>query len=229
MSARQMLEWVDGRNGSSFGSISWGGNTLNFTIVPASGSDGLRAMVPMDAAPGRLIGDHAERNTDHVLHADDQGCRLRLLPGTGGRLSGDVCRRHHTTRDLERRRLGAIGWDRHDHMDHERGFGLAGELRYVTGIADAHRVGQLDRSLAQRDADRAHGRDDVLLPRQKRRRGGQPSRVATDNRSAGDLRHSDVGFDRHVGRRLHGRSTGREFLHRTSGRRRSAAAAHRGC
>ena len=27
-----MLEWLDGRNGSSFGSVSWGANKLNFNI-----------------------------------------------------------------------------------------------------------------------------------------------------------------------------------------------------
>ena len=56
VSARQMLEWLDGRNGSTFGSISWNSNTLSFSITAAAGSEGLRAMVPMDAAPGRLTG-----------------------------------------------------------------------------------------------------------------------------------------------------------------------------
>ena len=28
VSARQMLAWLDGRNGSSFGSLTWSGNTL---------------------------------------------------------------------------------------------------------------------------------------------------------------------------------------------------------
>jgi len=33
VSGRQMLTWLDGRNGSSFGSIAWSGGTLNFTPV----------------------------------------------------------------------------------------------------------------------------------------------------------------------------------------------------
>ena len=56
ISARQLLDWVDGRNGSTFGSITWNNNVLSFSVNPAAGSEGLRTMVPMDAAPGRLTG-----------------------------------------------------------------------------------------------------------------------------------------------------------------------------
>jgi hypothetical protein len=47
VSARQMLQWLDGRNGSTFSSLSWSGNTLGFTISVGSGANGLVAMVPM--------------------------------------------------------------------------------------------------------------------------------------------------------------------------------------
>jgi hypothetical protein len=47
VSAKQMLEWLDGRNSSSFGSISYAGDTLTFTVAPGTGSTGLRAMLPM--------------------------------------------------------------------------------------------------------------------------------------------------------------------------------------
>jgi hypothetical protein len=55
ISAEQLLTWLDGRNGSSFGSISWltglpgapqGGSTLSFTVNTAVGSTGLQAMLP---------------------------------------------------------------------------------------------------------------------------------------------------------------------------------------
>ena len=46
VSARQMLTWLDGRNASSFGSIKWSANKLEFTIDHAAGANGLRAMVP---------------------------------------------------------------------------------------------------------------------------------------------------------------------------------------
>ena len=37
ITARQLLEWLDGRNGSSFGAISWSGSTLAFTVALAPG------------------------------------------------------------------------------------------------------------------------------------------------------------------------------------------------
>jgi hypothetical protein len=56
VSAKQMLDWLDGRNGSSFGSIAFDTGALTFTINPAAGSNGLTAMVPAQARGGALIG-----------------------------------------------------------------------------------------------------------------------------------------------------------------------------
>ncbi len=39
VTARQMLEWLDGRNTSSFGSISWSNDTLSFTIAVGQGAE----------------------------------------------------------------------------------------------------------------------------------------------------------------------------------------------
>jgi hypothetical protein len=50
ISARQMLEWLDGRNGSSFESITWNGsNLLEFAVAVGAGANGLHAMVPATA------------------------------------------------------------------------------------------------------------------------------------------------------------------------------------
>jgi hypothetical protein len=54
VSSRQMLTWLDGRNGSSFGSISWSGSALSFTITAASGANGLQAMLPNTSTAGTL-------------------------------------------------------------------------------------------------------------------------------------------------------------------------------
>ena len=56
VSAKQMLDWLDGRNGSSFGSIAFDTGALTFAINPAAGSNGLTAMVPAQARGGALIG-----------------------------------------------------------------------------------------------------------------------------------------------------------------------------
>jgi hypothetical protein len=47
ISAKQMLTWLDGRNGSSFSSITWNGTTLGFSISAAQGTNGLTALAPV--------------------------------------------------------------------------------------------------------------------------------------------------------------------------------------
>lgn len=47
VSALQMLKWLDGRNNSKFGNITWNGTTLGFTISVFDGANGLQAMIPL--------------------------------------------------------------------------------------------------------------------------------------------------------------------------------------
>jgi WD40 repeat protein/chitodextrinase len=54
VSSKQMLEWLDGRNSSSFGSLSWSGNTLSFTVTPDINANGLQVMVPTVSRAGVL-------------------------------------------------------------------------------------------------------------------------------------------------------------------------------
>ena len=53
ISAKQLLTWLDGRNGSSFSALTWNGTTLSFTVNVAPGATGLQAMVPI--MPGQTI------------------------------------------------------------------------------------------------------------------------------------------------------------------------------
>jgi len=55
VSAEQMLAWVDGRNGSTFGSMSWSNNTLTFTMGVGTGANGLRAMIPATGPGGTTL------------------------------------------------------------------------------------------------------------------------------------------------------------------------------
>jgi hypothetical protein len=41
-----MLTWLDGRNQSAFGPITWAGNALTFNVTPGTGANGLQVMVP---------------------------------------------------------------------------------------------------------------------------------------------------------------------------------------
>jgi chitodextrinase len=66
VSARQMLHWLDGRNNSSFGSLSWNGNTLTFSISNGQNTNGLMAMVPMPA--GSVVGSVLQ-NGNLIAHS----------------------------------------------------------------------------------------------------------------------------------------------------------------
>jgi hypothetical protein len=56
ISAKQLLTWLDGRNGSAFGAMSWDGDKLNFTISVASGAHKLQGMLPITDKTGQLEG-----------------------------------------------------------------------------------------------------------------------------------------------------------------------------
>lgn len=49
VSATQMLSWIDGRNATAFGPITWAGSVLTFSVVPGTGANGLQLMIPVDA------------------------------------------------------------------------------------------------------------------------------------------------------------------------------------
>ena len=55
VSAKQMLTWLDGRNSSSFQSITWNGTSLSFGIVPGAGANGLTALLPATASGGQAL------------------------------------------------------------------------------------------------------------------------------------------------------------------------------
>ncbi len=54
VTAKQMLDWLDGRNASTFGAMTWSNNTLNFSITPGTGARNLQCMLPVAAANGQL-------------------------------------------------------------------------------------------------------------------------------------------------------------------------------
>jgi hypothetical protein len=54
VSSRQMLDWVDGRNSSSFSELKWNNGTLSFDIHKDSRANGLRALVPYQSTTGAV-------------------------------------------------------------------------------------------------------------------------------------------------------------------------------
>jgi hypothetical protein len=55
ISAKQMLTWLDGRNNSSFGNMTWINNQLTFTATVRSSAANLKAMLPFYSETGPLI------------------------------------------------------------------------------------------------------------------------------------------------------------------------------
>jgi hypothetical protein len=84
VSGRQMLAWLDGRNSSSFGSLSWNGTTLSFTISVGAGANGLEAMVPTTASSGALTG--ITRNGSPITYTtrEVKGIQYAVFPATAG-------------------------------------------------------------------------------------------------------------------------------------------------
>ncbi len=55
VSAKQLSDWTDGRNGSSYSNISWSANTLAFTVKVGTGANGLTGMIPTAGPNGTQL------------------------------------------------------------------------------------------------------------------------------------------------------------------------------
>ncbi len=55
ISVKQALTWLDGRNNSSFGNMSWSNNQLTFSVTARSNARNLRAMLPVNSQTGALV------------------------------------------------------------------------------------------------------------------------------------------------------------------------------
>jgi len=54
ITAKQMLAWLDGRNGSSFGALTRNGGTVSFTVSIGEGANGLHILLPTAGPTGSL-------------------------------------------------------------------------------------------------------------------------------------------------------------------------------
>jgi Purple acid Phosphatase, N-terminal domain len=84
ITARQMLTWLDGRNGSAFRSLNYNAGTLSFTIDAGAGATGLRAMLPTDAAGGPLTTIRRAGNPISYTTETIKGIQYAVFPATAG-------------------------------------------------------------------------------------------------------------------------------------------------
>jgi hypothetical protein len=85
VSGRQMVDWVDGCNSSSFGSIIWDGTTLGFTIAVDPRSRNLLAMLPTKIGNTALNGiTHNGITISHTIKDNQRDNRVCGFTGTSG-------------------------------------------------------------------------------------------------------------------------------------------------
>ena len=85
VSGKQMLTWIDGRNGSSYDAISWNNNTLSFTVKVGAGATGLTGMLPIAGPNGtQLTG--IKRSTSAVTMTPEKikGLDYAVFSAAGG-------------------------------------------------------------------------------------------------------------------------------------------------
>ena len=82
VSGRQMLQWLDARNASGLGAISWGNATLGFDVT--GGANGLTGMVPMDSQAGRLATISRGSSSVNFTTATIKGIAYALFTATPG-------------------------------------------------------------------------------------------------------------------------------------------------
>jgi hypothetical protein len=85
VSAKQMLDWLDGRNASQFDNVAWNGTTLGFSIAADARAVDLQAMVPARAASGAHL-TALSRNGSPVTFTTEtrKGISYAVFPGAGG-------------------------------------------------------------------------------------------------------------------------------------------------
>lgn len=84
ISAAQLLTWLDGRNGSSFASLSWNGSTLSFQIAVGSGANGLRAMLPANSSSGAVRSITLNGSAIQFTLTTIKGIAYAVFPASAG-------------------------------------------------------------------------------------------------------------------------------------------------
>ena len=85
ISALQLLQWLEGRNGSFFSALEWKGSTLAFKVTVAAGSNGIDVMLPAEGPSGRLAAITCDKNAVPYTTLVVKGIEYAIFPaGVGG-------------------------------------------------------------------------------------------------------------------------------------------------
>ena len=84
VTSRQMLTWLDGRNGSTFDAISWADGRLNFRVGVGAGATGLRAMLPASFGGNALKTLTRDGNAVTLTRETIKGVDYAFFPASAG-------------------------------------------------------------------------------------------------------------------------------------------------
>ena len=84
VSSVQMLNWLDGRNASSFGSLAWDGSRLNFSIAAGTNATVLQAMLPKRSGAALLAGITRDGNGVSFNVSTIKGIEYAFFQATAG-------------------------------------------------------------------------------------------------------------------------------------------------
>jgi hypothetical protein len=84
ISAKQMLNWLDGRTNSSFSNITWSSNLLSFNILARSNANNLKAMLPLNSETGQLISVTMNGNPVTFTTQTIKGIQYAFFPAAIG-------------------------------------------------------------------------------------------------------------------------------------------------
>ena len=84
VSSRQMLNWLDGRNASTFGGFAWNGTTLSFAITDGANTSGIQAMLPFRSNGQVITGITRGRRAVTFSVQNIKGIDYAFFSGIGG-------------------------------------------------------------------------------------------------------------------------------------------------
>jgi len=87
VSSRQMLTWLDGRNGSTFESLSWADGRLSFKLGVGAGATGLRAMLPASFGGAALKTVSRDGNAVTLTRETIKGVEYAFFAAAAGQYS----------------------------------------------------------------------------------------------------------------------------------------------
>ena len=84
ITSRQLLTWLDGRNGSAFGSLNLNGDILSFSITAAAGSNNMQAMLPAQIGGDPITAINYNGNPISFTTDVIKGVEYALFPALTG-------------------------------------------------------------------------------------------------------------------------------------------------